>query len=146
MNYQGIDIGWWVIIPRNAEPISIEAALGKINLHVSVKPSGEFRKSLTERQIDSLETGWNVAIASPQRGAVSTVEEIAKSVYDELVALHGIRLRNLVFYDDDHHAETNTNIMNISSDEYVKNIVRDVKWEYSHAIKSQIDKQSVPKK
>ncbi|MGA2799092.1 MAG: hypothetical protein ABSE63_16050, partial [Thermoguttaceae bacterium] len=36
LNYQGIDIGWWALILQNAEPNSIEAAPGKINMHVSV--------------------------------------------------------------------------------------------------------------
>ena len=146
VNYQGIDIGWWAIIPYLTKPNYLEVAPNKIKLNVNVFPDVKFRESLTEKQLHTLESGWDIVVDYPRPTAIYTVEEIAKSVYADLANLHGIRLKNLASFDDDHHAEKNTNIIKISSNEYAKKIVRDVKWEYEDAIYSQIDEQFEPKK
>ncbi|MGA2799560.1 MAG: hypothetical protein ABSE63_18410, partial [Thermoguttaceae bacterium] len=94
---------------------------------------------------DSLETGWNVAIASPRPGAVSTVKDIANSTYADLKTLIGISHRYLFLLDEDQR-EKKTYPRVISSAEYAEKIAEDIAWEYKRAANSQFDGQPEIKK
>jgi hypothetical protein len=154
--YQGISVTWWAVIPPNAKPDYLEAAPNKIRLHVGVTPRLKFRDSLTEKQIRAFESGWDIVVDSPQLTTIPTVEEIAKSVYADLAALKAVSIEYLTFFGDKYPASDSDNdifdsehegggkIEEISSDEYAKKIVRDVKWVYERAINAQIDEQFKP--
>ena len=147
VNYQGIDIGWWAVIPHNKEVNSIDATPGKISLHVSVKPKGEFRGSLTGDQIDSLEAGWNIVIDCPPPATALTVEDIAKTVCADVTkTLNGITHRYLVFHRDEPHPKNNASLPHDLFAEYVKGIIEHltldgIAGEYEYTPTFRIDEQ-----
>jgi hypothetical protein len=144
--HQGIDVGWWAIIPHMTKPNHFEVAPGRIKIHVFVMPHGEFANLFRDKSGVGYDLTWDIEVNVPRPEAIPTIEEIAKGVYADLVTLKAIRFKYLEFSDKDHNEQKSAEIDDISSDEYAKKTVRNVKWEYEHDINSQIDEKFEPKK
>ena len=44
-SHQGIDVRWWVLIPRGTPPNHFEVSPGRIKLNVGVTPHGDYAKA-----------------------------------------------------------------------------------------------------
>jgi len=89
--HQGIEVFWWVLLPRNTPPNHFEVSPGKIKLNVGVTPQGEYAKA---RHADGQgvihHMTWDVELDVPRPAKLPTLREIAGRVHAELVALDSV--------------------------------------------------------
>ena len=93
-NHKGIDVRWWVLVPRGTPPTHFDVAPGKIKIPVGITPHGEFAKAnfADERGVIHHLT-WDVTLDLPQPKSLPTLDSIARQVYADQVALEAVPFR-----------------------------------------------------
>jgi hypothetical protein len=94
-DYQGINVCWWVLVPRGVPLNHFDIAPGKVKLPVGITPHGEFAKDnfLKNGAIQHLE--WDVILSLPETLVSPSVEAIASEVYADQIMLEVIPFRHL---------------------------------------------------
>jgi Subtilase family len=125
--HQGVDILWQAVLPQDGAPDYFEVAPDKIKLHVKVDVDDGFRKSLTEEQRKSLDSGWNIVVNAPRPKSISTVEKIARDVYSDFEALKSVQFKWFEYPIHDKNFQSGIGLDHINVNQYVQKIVREVK-------------------
>ncbi len=128
-SHQGIDLRWWVLIPRGTPPNHFEVSPEGIKLNVGVTPSGEYAKARhrDEKGIIHHMT-WDVELEVPRPAKLPTLEEIADRVHADHVALISVPNRRLqIGYHGKHKT---SGVVDISSAEYARAVANNIRsWQ-----------------
>ncbi len=117
--HQGIEVFWWVLLPRNTPPNHFEVSPGRIKLNVGVTPQGEYAKArhADEQGVIHYMT-WDVELDVPRPAKLPTLKEIAGRVHADLVTLDSVPVRFLLL--GDRHEGKSSDVDEMSSAEYSK--------------------------
>ena len=142
-SHQGIDVRWWVLIPRGTRPNHFEVSPGRIRLNVGVTPHGEYAKArhADERGvIHHME--WDVELDVPRPAKLPTLEGIADRVHADHVALISVPNKRLrIGHYDKHKA---SDVEDISTAEYAKAVTNNVRSWLNSDIEFQLKGQFDP--
>jgi hypothetical protein len=94
--YRGIDICWWVVVPRGTNAPSYQLEPGKVKLPVGYTPWGEFAKAnFTDEQGVTQHAMWDATIELPEQTITPSLDEIADGVYADMTKLAALSFRQL---------------------------------------------------
>jgi hypothetical protein len=141
--HQGIDLSWWVVIPRDSPPTHFEVAPGRIKLRVGVSPHGEFAKSFADQRSVIHHLTWDVEVDAPRPVTLATLEEMTNRIYADQVALAAVPFKWL-WYDDTHEWKS-AEVGKITPAEYTKLVAKTFRRWMQGDIDFQIDGQFKPK-
>ena len=81
-SHEGIDVRWWLLVPRGTPSTRFDVAPGKVKLPVGITPRGEFAKAnfADERGVIH-HLMWDVVLDLPLVNPLPTLDRIAKHVY-----------------------------------------------------------------
>ncbi len=137
-SHQGIDVRWWVMIPRGTPPNHFEVSPGRIKLNVGVTPSGEYAKArhADERGVIH-HMAWDVELDVPRPARLPTLEEIADRVHADHVALDSVPTKWLQI---GYHGENKTSeVDDISPAEYAKAVANSIRSWQTNDIEFQLE-------
>ncbi len=138
--HQGIDVRWWVMIPRGTPPNHFDVSPGRIKLNVGASPSGEYAKArrADERGI----MAWDVELDVPRPARLPTLEEIANRVYADHVALDSVPTKwlQIGYYGENKTSEVD----DISPAEYAKAVANNIRSWLKAEIEFQLKGQFAP--
>jgi len=105
-DHQGIDVRWWVLVPRGTPPTHFDVAPGKVKLPVGITPNGEFAKAnfADERGVIHHLT-WDIVLDLPEPKSLPTLDVIARRVYADQIALEAIPFKYLDMGPKDHYEQ-----------------------------------------
>ena len=83
--HTGVDVDWWIMVPRGRKPDWFEDEDGHVELKVGMTPLGEYAKEnhADERGVIHHIT-WEISLEIPQPEELPSLSEIAKHVYADL--------------------------------------------------------------
>lgn len=84
-NHQGIDLEWWMMVPRRRLPDWFEDKDGKVRLEVGITPHGEYGKAnhADERGVIH-HINWELPLEIPKPDQLPSLDDIASSVHSDL--------------------------------------------------------------
>ena len=87
-NHLGIDIEWWMMVPRGRLPNWFEDETGKVKLEIGITPHGEYGKAhhADERGVIH-HINWDLPLDIPKPDPLPSLDEIAASVHSDLSML-----------------------------------------------------------
>jgi hypothetical protein len=90
-NHQGIDIEWWMMVPRGRLPNWFEDKDGKVKLEVGITPQDEYAKAnhADERGVIHHIT-WELPLDIPKPDQLPSLNDIAASVHSDLSMLKAL--------------------------------------------------------
>jgi hypothetical protein len=102
-SHEGIDVRWWLLVPRGTPSTRFDIAPGKVKLPVGITPHGEFAKAnfADERGVIHHLT-WDVEIDLPRANPLPTLDVIARQVYADQVVLEVVPFTQLDMGSKDH--------------------------------------------
>jgi hypothetical protein len=93
-NHQGINVRWWIVIPRGTPPTYFEIAPGKVKLRVGFTPQGEFANAnFADAHGTIHHSYWDVVLDLPQKDDLPTPDSIARTVYVDVTTLNASPFR-----------------------------------------------------
>ena len=95
-DHQGVNVCWWVLVPRGTSPTHFDVAPGKVKLPVGVTPHGEFAKAnFADKDGVIHHLTWDIVIDLPRPEHLPPLDAVAKHVYADLSSLEAIPFRQL---------------------------------------------------
>jgi hypothetical protein len=90
-NHQGIDIEWWMMVPRGRLPNWFEDETGKVKLELGITPRGEYGKAnhADERGVIH-HINWELPLEIPKPDQLPSLDDIAASVHSDLSMLKAL--------------------------------------------------------
>lgn len=87
-NQEGVDVEWWVMVPRGRKPDWFEDSEGRVQLELGITPHGEYGKAnhADERGVIH-HISWKLALDIPQPENMPSLAQICRQVYSELLML-----------------------------------------------------------
>jgi hypothetical protein len=142
-SHQGIDVRWWVLIPRGTRPNHFEVSPGRIKLNVGVTPSGKYAKArhADERGVTH-HMRWDIELEVPRPAKLPTLEEIANRVHADHVALDSVPTKWLQIADHGEHKTSEVD--DINSAEYAKAVANNIRSWMKSDIELQLEGQFDP--
>ena len=143
-SHQGIDVRWWVLIPRGTPPNHFEVSPGRIKLNVGVTPSGEYAKARHRDEKGIINhMRWDVELDLPRPGQAANAQRDCRS------SPH--RSRRSDFSSDqtahigDHRVHKSSDVDDINSAEYAKAIANKIRSWQTNDIEFQLEGLPDPK-
>jgi hypothetical protein len=94
-DYHGINVCWWVLVPRGAPLSRFDTAPGMVKLPIGITPQGDFAKDNFAKNDVIQHLTWDLVLSLPQAAALPSIETIAAQAYSDQVALEAIPVRRL---------------------------------------------------
>ena len=141
-SHQGIDLCWWVMIPRGERPNFFEVSPGKIKIPVHIAPHGDYAKLFLDERGITHELTWNVELDVPRPSILPTLEEITNRIYADQISLESVPFKSLS-YSDKHEAKV-AEVGKITPAEYTKLIADTFHSCWEMDIEGQLDRQFEP--
>jgi hypothetical protein len=106
VSYKGIDVRWWVLVPRDTPPTHFDVAAGKVKLPVGITPHGDFAKAnFADKDGVIQHLTWDIVLDVPQPQSLPSLTTIANQVYADQIALEAVPFRWLDMGAKDHEEQ-----------------------------------------
>jgi len=88
VNQRGVDVAWWVMVPRGRKPDWFENREGQVQLRLGITPKGEYAKANhADKRGVIHHISWDLALDIPHPDNLPSLSQIAKQVHSELKML-----------------------------------------------------------
>jgi hypothetical protein len=94
-DYEGINVCWWVLVPRHAPLSRFNIAPGMVKLPMAITPHGDFAKDNFSKNGVIQHLYWDLVLSLPEKAVRPSTERIAAETYADHVALEAISSRRL---------------------------------------------------
>lgn len=144
-DHDGIDVRWWVLVPRGTPPTFFEIAPGKVKLPVGITPHGEFAKANFADEhgtINHLE--WNIVLDLPRTDHLPTLDAIANHLYADLAALELMPFKWLDMGVKDNSRQVIDPIKTTAA-AFRDAVVAHIRWWYDRDVEFQLEGQFEPR-
>jgi len=87
-NQRGVDVEWWIMVPRGRRPDWFEDREGQVQLQLGITPKGQYARAnhADERGVIH-HISWSLAVDIPKSDAMPSLAEIAREVLSEVQML-----------------------------------------------------------
>lgn len=95
-NHKGVDVEWWMMVPRGRKPDWFEDQDGRVQLKLGITPRGEYAKAnhADERGVIH-PIYWDLAIDIPKPDRMPSLTEITRRVHTDLKVLSSVFSKHL---------------------------------------------------
>jgi hypothetical protein len=140
-DYQGIDVRWWVLVPRGTPPNHFDVAPGKVKLPVGITPRGKFAKANFADESGVIQhLTWDIVLDLPEPKSLPTLDEIARRVYADQIALEAVPFRWLDMGPKD-HVEQFSEPGKATAAEYSRAVSAHIRWWMENDVEYQLEGQ-----
>ncbi|HEY4308227.1 MAG TPA: hypothetical protein VGN12_02145 [Pirellulales bacterium] len=93
---EGIDVRWFMLVPRGTPPGFFDAAPDKVRIPVGFTPQGDFGKAeFTDQRGVTHHATWDIEIPLAQPETLPDLDAVARHVYSDMASLDGVPYRQL---------------------------------------------------
>jgi hypothetical protein len=94
-DYDGINLQWWIMIPRGQPAAAFEIEPGKAKIDFGVTPNGKYADQYKDANGVINHITWTETISIPHQDGLPTLKTLAESVYSDQALLRTLPFKHL---------------------------------------------------